>query len=53
MDEHQNTLLKAWTPFVLSIIIPQELKHHTVTETKNRSNEESIFLFYHKIPQYS
>ena len=30
MEEHPNTLLQAWTPFVLSIIILQELKHHTV-----------------------
>ena len=34
MEEHQNTLLQASTPFLLSIIMPQELKHHTTYRNK-------------------
>lgn len=45
MEEIWNSLLLAWTTFVLSTIIPQELQHHTIyqnQEPKQRGEHPSI-----------
>ena len=36
MEENQNSLLQAYTPFTFSTIIPQELKHHAINFTQTR-----------------
>ena len=54
MEENQNTLLQAWTPFVLSSIIPQELKHHTVYQNQEpKQCGKHFFLLHDKRPQYA